>query len=51
MKYYNSEDLKVLKEVLKLEGLNLKVKLKLKCFKSIPENRIVFNRFLKVRNY
>jgi hypothetical protein len=33
VKYRNSEGLKVLKEVLKLEGLNLKVKLK--CFKGV----------------
>jgi hypothetical protein len=32
--------LKVLKEVLKLEGSNLKVKLKLKCLKGIPEDGV-----------
>ena len=46
MKYRNSEGLKVLK----LEGLNLKVKLKLKCLKGIPEGRMVFDRFPKVRD-
>jgi hypothetical protein len=54
--------LKVLKvlRVLKLEGFNLKVKLKLKCFKGVPEGGIpeggvpesgvVFDRFPRVRD-
>jgi hypothetical protein len=50
VKYCDSGGLKVLKKVLKLEGLNLKVKLKLKCLKGIPEGRMVFDRFLKVRD-
>ena len=53
MKYRNSEGLKVLKEVLKLEGSNLKVKLK--CFKGIPEGGVpeggvVFDRLPKIRD-
>jgi hypothetical protein len=36
--------------VLKLEGLNLKVKLKLKCLKGVPEDRMVFDRLPKVRD-
>jgi hypothetical protein len=36
--------------VLKLEGLNLKVKLKLKCLKGVPEGGVVFDRFPKVRD-
>jgi hypothetical protein len=51
MKYYNSGSLKVLKKVLKLKKLNLKIKLKLKYLKNILENKIIFNRFLKVRDY
>jgi hypothetical protein len=58
VKYRDSEGLKVLKEVLKLEGSNLKVKLK--CFKGIPEGGVpeggvpeggvVFDRLPKVRD-
>ena len=49
MKYCDSEGLRVLK----LEGLNLKVKLK--CFKGIPEGGVpeggvVFDRLPKVRD-
>jgi hypothetical protein len=51
VKYRDSEGLKVLKEVLKLEGSNLKVKLK--CFKGIPEGGVpegrVFDRLPKVK--
>jgi hypothetical protein len=41
--------------VLKLEGFNLKVKLKLKCLKGVPkggvpEDGVVFDRFPKVRD-
>jgi hypothetical protein len=48
------EGIRVLR-VLKLEGFNLKVKLKLKCLKDVPkggvpEGRVVFDRFLRVRD-
>jgi hypothetical protein len=42
VKYRDSEGLKVLKEVLKLEGSNLKVKLK--CFKGRVFQRVEFQR-------
>jgi hypothetical protein len=36
--------------VLKLEGFNLKIKLKLKCLKGVSEGRMVFDRLPKVRD-
>jgi hypothetical protein len=54
------EGLKVLEKVLKLKGFNLKVKLKLKCLKGVPEggipeggvpeSKVVFDRLPKVRD-